>query len=315
MAEAGGPEAGSGAAARQPALGGSVARALISTLTATTLALALLACGSDGSQGAGNGRPVVTATTGILADIAARVAGPGADVRQLIPDGAGPHDFQLSARERAAAEDSVLLVANGEGLEAGIPIEEMEVERFELTEHAGDLLSGDPHVWMDPIRVAAALPALAAALAEADPAHAACYRRRADIFAAELTALDAELAALLGTVPPARRKLVTSHDALGYFADRYGFEVVATAFPASGPEAEPGAASIEEVEEAVRAAGVPTVFAEADDDPEALEQIAERAGVAIEPGLLIESPGPAGSYAEMLRRDAALVAAGLSGVN
>ncbi|MGZ5356648.1 MAG: metal ABC transporter substrate-binding protein [Solirubrobacterales bacterium] len=288
--------------------------ALISTLTATALALGLLACSSDGSDGADEGRPAVTATTGILADIAARVAGPDTDVHQLIPDGAGPHDFQLSARERAAAEDSVLLIANGEGLEAGIPIEEMDVERFELTEHAGDLLSGDPHVWMDPARVAAALPALAAALAEADPAHAAGYRRRANLYAAELTALDAELAAALGAVPAADRKLVTSHDALGYFADRYGFEVVATAFPASGPEAEPGAASIEEVEEAVRAAGVPTVFAEAEDDPEALEQIAERAGVAIEPGLLVESPGPAGSYAEMLRRDAALVAAGLSGV-
>ena len=311
MAEAGGPEAGSGAAARRFAVGGGVTRAIISTLTAAALALALLACGSNGSDGPNDGRPAVTATTGILADITEHVAGPDAHVRQLIPDGAGPHDFQLSARERADAEDSVLLVANGEGLEAGIPIEDMDVERFELTEHAGDLLSGDPHVWMDPARVAAALPALAAALGEADPPHAAGYRRRANRYAAELTGLDAELAVVLGTVPAARRKLVTSHDALAYFADRYGFEVVATAFPASGPEAEPGAASIEEVEEAVRAAGVPTVFAEAEDDPEALELIAERAGVAIEPGLLVESPGPAGSYAEMLRRDAALVAAGL----
>lgn len=288
----------------------------LAALTLTVaVPLALAACGSDG--GSNGGPPTVTATTGILADITAQVAGPDTDVEQLIPEGSSPHDFQLSAKDRAAVEDSMLLVSNGEGLEAGIPIDEIDVERFELTDHVQDLLpleddgDADPHVWMDPARVAAALPALADALAEADPDHAAGYRRRAKDYAAELLALDAAMAAELGAVPPANRKLVTSHDALGYFADRYGFEVVATPFPASGAEAEASAGRIAEVEDAIRATGIPTVFAEAEDDPEVLELIAGETGVAIEPGLLVESPGPSGDYAGMLRSDAALIAAGL----
>ena len=255
----------------------------------------------------------MTASTGILADITERVAGEDAEVAQMVPDGASPHDFELSAQDRAEAEDSALLVYNGAGLEAGIPVEEIGARRFALSEHVGPLLpfgdgEGDPHVWMDPNRVAAALPALAEALAEADPAHAAGYRRRAEAFATELRALDREILKTTSAIPGADRELVTSHDALGYFADRYGFEVVATAFPASGPEAEASAESIREVEEEIERTGVPAVFAEESDDPEALEQIADRTGVAIVDGLLVESPGSAGTYVAMLQADATLIA-------
>jgi zinc/manganese transport system substrate-binding protein len=168
-------------------------------------------------------------------------------------------------------------------------------------------------VWMDPTRVAAALPALADALAEADPDHAAGYRQRAEEYAAELQALDAEIKRMLAPIPPPDRKLVTSHDALGYFADRYDLEVVATPFPASGPEAEPSARTITEVEDAIVDSGVSAVFAEETDDPEVLRQIADTTGVNIEEGLLVESPGDAGGYAEMLRRDADLIATALTG--
>jgi ABC-type Zn uptake system ZnuABC Zn-binding protein ZnuA len=312
-------------------------KALRLALPAALLALALAACGSDDDSG-GDGTKI-TATTGILADITTQVAGPDAEVDQLIPEGSSPHDFQLSAQDRAGVEDSALLVANGEGLEAGVPVDEIDVARFELAENVPGLLpfeepgeheeehegdtepsaeeehehgTVDPHVWMDPARVATALPALADALAEADPAHAEGYRSRAERYAEELTALDRELEGELAQIPPDRRELVTSHDALGYFADRYDFTVVATPFPASGAEAEASAGRIAEVEEAIRATDVPTVFAEAEDDPEVLELIAEETGVSVESGLLVESPGPAGGYVEMLREDAALIAAGLS---
>jgi len=292
----------------------------------------LAACGSD--SGSGDGIQLA-ASTGIAADITERVAGPDAEVVQLIPDGASPHDFELSAQDRAETQDSALLVYNGAGLEAGIPVEEIGEERFAIADHVGPLLpfgeagsheedpgadehtaeeeerGSDPHVWMDPTRIAAALPALADALAEADPAHAAGYRKRAGDFAAELERLDRQVRSDLSAIPAADRELVTSHDALGYFADRYDLEVIATAFPSSGPESEASAAGIAEVEEAVGRAGVPAVFAEESDDPKALEQIAERTGVEVVDGLLVESPGSAGSYVEMLRADAALIAAAL----
>ena len=164
---------------------------------------------------------------------------------------------------------------------------------------------------MDPTRVASALASLGAALGEADPERAAEYRDRARAYADELRGLDRELSATLDAVPAANRELVTSHDSLGYLADRYGFEVVATAFPSSGPEAEASAAQLQEVIEAVAEHSVPTLFAQEEDDPEALRLVADEAGVEIEVDLIIESPGSAGSYEEMLRRDAELIAAGL----
>jgi len=302
----------------------------IPALLALGLAVLAAACGSE-SEG-DSGEPRVTATTGIVADITEQVAGEDAEVEQLIPDGSSPHDFQLSAADRAGIEDSALVVYNGAGLEAGVPIEDFDVDRFALTEQAGRLLpaaeagaheeeageeehaeeGGDPHVWMDPSRTSRALPALAAALAEADPQHADGYRARAKEYAAELTALDGELERALAAIPAANRELVTSHDALGYLADRYGLEVIATPFPPSGAEAEASAARLRQVEDAIREAQVPAVFAEAEDDPEVLELVAGETGVEVVDDLLVESPADTGSYVEMLRHDAELIAAALS---
>lgn len=279
------------------------------------LSLALAACGSDDeSSGAG---PRVVATTGIVAELAERVAGPGIDVEQVIPEGSSPHDFQLSAEDRQTLAEADLVVASGAGLEAGIPLDETDAPRWELSGHAGELLlsgeGSDPHVWMDPSRFAGALPAFADALADVDPENAAGYRRNARVYAAELRELDAEIEETLAAIPADDRELVTSHDSLGYFADRYGFRVVATAFPATGPEAEASAARIDQVKQAIRDAGVRAVFAQAEDDPNALRVIARETGVEIEEGLIVESPGAAGGYEDMLRHDAELIAGGLSG--
>ncbi len=309
-------------------------------------ALVLGACGDDDDAG-GDG-PHVVATTGIVADLAEAVAGPGVDVEQVIPDASSPHDYQLSAQDRQVVEEADLLVVSGASLETGIPLDEVDAPQWVLADHVGELLpfeeagshepasdehasdeaggeeehaaeaehengTVDPHVWMDATRVAAALPSLADALSEADPTDASGYDERAQAYAKQLDKLDAELERTLASVPASDRELVTSHDSLGYFADRYGFEVVATAFPASGPEAEASAGLIGEVEDAVREHDVPAVFAQREVDPETLRLIAEVTGVEIEEGLIIESPGAAGSYEEMLRLDADLVAAALGG--
>jgi zinc/manganese transport system substrate-binding protein len=292
-----------------------------SVIAAAAIALALVvgaaACGGDGD---GEDGTQVVATTGILADIAGTVAGADAEVVQVIPDGADPHSFSLSAEDRLTLEEADLVVANGSGLEAGIPLEDAGAPTWTLTDHAGELLpfeegseSEDPHVWMDPTRAAEALPSLADALAEADPGHASGYRGRAEAYARSLRSLDASLERTLAEVPPDNRELVTSHDALAYFAQRYGFDVIATAFPASGAEGEASAATLGEVENAVRESGVPAIFAQEGDDPEVLNLVASETGVELNYGLLVESPGPAGSYEEMLRRDADLIAKSLSG--
>lgn len=295
------------------------------------VALFLLASALSGCGEAGGNHRTIAVTTGIWADLVRQVAGPDASVDQVIPDGASPHEFQLSARDRARIENDLLLVYNGADLEAGIPISDIQVPKFAMAEHVGPLqrfrsagslehpsaeagAAGgyDPHVWMDPTRVVTALPALAETLAKADPVHAAGYRARARAYAAKLRRLDAEMRRTLAAVPPQNRKLVTSHDALGYFADHFGFQVIATPFPASGPDAEATAQTVNEVEEAIRRAHVPTVFAQETDNPEVLEGIASRTGVRIEEHLPVEAPGDAAGYIGMLRRDAEMIAAGLS---
>lgn len=375
----------------------------VAALAPLAVAIALAACGgSDDSGGGSSDGPTVAATTGVVADLAQDVAGDDAEVVQVIPDNASPHDFQLSARDRQELEDATLMVASGAGLEAGLPLDDLDVPSWELTDHAGELRglaaedehgeahedehagddkhadketadedhgdeeaadedsadeddggetggdadhadeddehagedddegaedhAGDeegdahehegdldPHVWMDPSRVAHAAPSLAGALAEADPENAEAYRARADELADRLRSLDRELAETLDTIPKRNRKLLTSHDALGYLADRYGLELLPTPFPTSGPEASPSAQGIREVEDAIGDSGVPAVFAQQTDDPEVLEQIADRTGVEVVTGLLVEAPGPAGSYLEMLREDADLIASGLGG--
>lgn len=292
---------------------------------------ALAGCGgASETEGAG---PVIVATTGVMADFASQIAGPRAEIRQLIPDGSSPHDFQLSGQDRLALEEADLVIANGAGLEAGVPLDDVDAPLWFLSDHAGDLrafdeagvnaehedeenaaegdYAVDPHLWMDPTRVVAALPSLSDALARTDPSAAAGYRERGRRFARRLQRLDSELGALLSSVSPTDRELITSHDSLGYFADRYGFEVIATAFPATGPEAEASASLIRDVQRAVRENEVAAVFAQQEDEPEALELIAEETGAEIEDGLIVESPDAAGSYVEMLRLDARLIAQGL----
>lgn len=295
------------------------------------VALSLLTGALSGCGEAGGNHHTIAVTTGIWADVVRQVAGPDAEVDQVIPDGTSPHEFQLSAKDRARIENDLLLVYNGANLEAGIPISDIKVPKFAMADHVGPLqrfqsagslehpsaeagAAGgyDPHVWMDPTRVAKALPALVETLAKADPEHAAGYRTRARAYATQLRRLDAEIRRTLAAVPPRNRKLVTSHDALGYFADHFGFQVIATPFPASGPDAEATAQTVNDVEEAIRQAHVPTVFAQETDNPEVLEGIASRTGVRIEEHLPVEAPGDAGGYIGMLRRDAEMIGAGLS---
>ncbi len=290
----------------------------------TPLFLVLLGAvlGSGCGEGGSGGGTTVVATTGVLADVVRNVAGPEVEVVQLIPDGANAHGFQASARDRQALDDATLLVANGAGLEQGLPLDGIEAPRWVLAEQAGPPLGfgeggegttggEDPHVWMDPSRVASALSSLAAALAEADPEHARRYRARARRYAGRLERLDREITEQLSTIPVSHRALITSHDALAYFAERYELEVIATPFPASGPAAEPSAARLAEVQRAIEERAVPAVFAQATDDAETLAALARASGAEIVDDLLVASPGLAGGYEEMLRRDALLIASAL----
>ena len=158
--------------------------------------------------------------------------------------------------------------------------------------------SEDPHVWMDPHRVAEALPVLAQALtadAGLDPAAVeACLNS----YRAELEAVDAEIAAKVAQLPAESRKLVTNHDAFGYYAARYGFEVIGTVIPSLSSMAEANPAGLEELAEIIEHEGIKAIFAETQHSNDDIEALAAHVGDVDVVTLYTGSLGPPGSGAE-----------------
>lgn len=285
-------------------------------LRPVALAIALLgmlfvaACGGEGSADEGGGLKVA-ATTAIAADIVRQVGGESVEVVELVPDGSSPHSYAPSAREQAELAESDLLVLFSPNLEQALPLDSAS-RSFAIAERSGEA-SGDPHVWLDPTLIADALPALADELADLDPANSAGYRRRAEAYAEQLGRLDAELARIVDRIPAADRKLVTSHDSIGHFADRYGFEFVGAPFGLA-PEAEASAGALADLIDEIEAEGVPAVFAQRGDNPEVLRGVGEEAGVEVVDDLLLEGFGEGvSSYVEMMRATTTRIAEALGG--
>jgi zinc/manganese transport system substrate-binding protein len=290
-------------------------RRTVATFAALTLALAACASSDDTPD-----RLTVVATTTILGDVARNVVGEEAAVEVLLPIGADPHDFQLSSQQVAAVVAADLVVVNGLGLEEGLAdalaaAVEDGARVFQVADHLDPLpFSGDhdhddedetheepldPHVWLDPVRMAEAAGLIAEELVRIDPTGA--WTSRADDYAAELRDVDGRIATLVDAIPPADRTLVTNHDALGYFADRYGFVVVDTVIPGGATLAEPSSEDLAALVQTIRTEGVRAIFAEATETRALAEAIAREAGggVAVVE-LFTGSLGGPGSGAETL---------------
>jgi ABC-type Zn uptake system ZnuABC Zn-binding protein ZnuA len=306
---------------------------------------------ADGAP-TGAGAPRVVATTSILGDIVANVAGGSLDVEVLMPREADPHTFEASARQAALLRDADLVVSNGLGLEEGLSdllaaaeddgVEVLAVgERLDPMrvgaddggghEHESEGAHGDedapddgdgthddedahddgdgthddedahdggldPHVWMDPVRMMTAVDLIADALDEAGvegvAGSAADYR-------AEIGELSDSIVDRIATVPPDERVLVTNHDTLGYYADRFGLEVVATVVPGATTSGETSASGFAELIALIEDRDVAAVFASTAEDTRLAETISDRVGreVAVV-ALFAGSLGPDGSGAE-----------------
>lgn len=314
-------------------------------LTAGTLLLT--GCGSgDASTGTGDGagKPTVVAGFYPLEWAASRVAGDRADVSSLTPPGAEAHDLELAPQDVAAVADADLLVylkgfqpaldeaAESEAGDSAWDAAQaadlsLTAEAHEDEEHAGedgqaeDEHAGeeehagedivDPHFWLDPVRLAGVGDALAERLAEVDPDSAATYEENAAALRSDLEDLHAEMEA--GLADCAVDTLVTSHDAFGYLASRYGFEVIGIS--GLSPSQEPEPAQLAEIAELVRERGVTTVYTETLVDPAVAETVAAEAGVqtaVLDPleGLTDESAGE--DYLEVMRANLATLQEGQS---
>ena len=190
-----------------------------------------------------------------------------------------------------------------------------EEEHQEEEHEHGEL---DPHVWHDPRNMVAEVAVIRDALSAADPANAPTYAANADVYLAVLGETQAFLVAEVEKLPADRRKLVTSHDALGYFAAAYGFEIVGTALGSLSTEtADPSGGELAELVEQIKAAGVPAIFVENIEGTDLMRQIAADAGVALAPPIytdaLGEPGGEAGTYVDLVRYNMTTIVAALGG--
>jgi ABC-type Zn uptake system ZnuABC Zn-binding protein ZnuA len=306
--------------------------ALSSSLLAACCFLA--ACGDDDRAGApGPDRLRVAATTTQAADLARSVGGERVEVVGLLTPNADPHAYEPRPRDIRALADAQLIVRSGGELdewlaeaiessgadapvvslidsvktikggahhhdEAGHAGDEGHHEEDEHAEeggHADEQEETDPHWWQDPRNGALAATALGAALAKADPQRAADYRAGATDYVQRLRALDTAIAECWQKVPQAQHKLVTTHDALGYYARRYGLEVIGTVIPSLSTAGQASAGETAELVELIEHEKVRAIFAESSVNTKVERAIARETGAKIGRPLWADSLGPPSS--------------------
>lgn len=304
-------------------------------LAAGTLALGLTACSSSPTV---TGPVDVVATTTVLGDVTEQIVTcGGGDVTVLMPIGTDPHEFTPSSEQVAQLVRANLVVANGLGLEEGLAqaLESAEsdgarvltiADKVDPIEFGGhddhaegdghDHGSQDPHFWMDMNRMADAAQIIGDELAETtgDAAYAECGTQVAD----DIRAAETEVRTLLEGVPADRRILVTDHDALGYLADAYGYEVVGTVIPGGSTLGQPSSADLADLVATMRAEGVTTIFSGVGNPAAVADAVAAELGDDVQVVSLYEgSVGEPGSGAEtyigMMKANASAIASALQG--
>ena len=175
----------------------------------------------------------------------------------------------------------------------------------------------DPHFWMSPLPVKAAVHTIEERLSELDASSASMFHERADAYMDQLDELDTWIAAQVATIPAHDRLLVTTHDALRYYADRYGFTVVGTVLPGGGTHASLSPVELTELAEQIQELGINVVFSEAQLSDALTVTLAQEAGATVVNGLVPGSLGrlnsPSGSYIGMMRHNTEVIVNGLTG--
>lgn len=252
------------------------------------VALLLSSCGSTSSS-AGESESVV-ASFYPLAEAASEVGGDLVSVQNLTPPGVEPHDLELAPDDIEAIATADVIVYLGGGFQPAVEDALAEAEHAVTVDalnavaanaapasEAGEGLTVDPHVWLDPARYEEIVRAVADALAKADPANEATYAANAEAYIARIAALDEEFRAGLSDCE--RTTIVTSHEAFGYLADAYGLTQVGIL--GLSPEAEPDPRRLAELRDLVEREGVTTIFAEELVSPKVAETLANEAGVRV----------------------------------
>jgi ABC-type Zn uptake system ZnuABC Zn-binding protein ZnuA len=266
----------------------------------------------------------VVATTTILGDVARQIGGESISLSILLPEGGDPHTYQPTPQDLIKVANADLVLINGAGLESfldrllenagedkvvsvseGITLRQLE-EGHDEDEPDHEETGADPHVWFDPQNVKAWVDNIEQEMSARSPANAAAFAANAQAYQAELAALDAWIRDQVASIPPENRKLVTDHQNLGYFADRYGFEQVGAVIPSFSAAAEPSAEELAALEKAIQALGVPAIFIGTTVSPNLAQRVAADTGaqlVTLFTDALTGPAGEAGSYLDLMRYD------------
>jgi zinc/manganese transport system substrate-binding protein len=273
----------------------------------------------------------VVATFSILGDLTQRVGGERVQVHTLVGRDADAHVYQPTPADARTLAKARLVVVNGYGFEgwierlikssgyrgkvltasSGVKILKRPHLQGESPHHYdGDV---DPHAWQDLSNALTYVDNIAQALSEADPAGQAVYQANAAQYKQEISAVDGEIRQAFKTIPVERRRVVTSHDAFGYFSRAYGIGFIAPV--GINTDAEPSAGDVSRIIKQIRREQIPAVFLESISDPRLLERIRQESGARIGGTLYSDSlstvDGPAPTYLEMMRHNAKTLAAAL----
>ena len=287
--------------------------------------LALLAV----AGGPAEARPLkAVASFTVLADMVRVVGGDKVEVRTLVGPNGDPHTFEPAPDDARALKDADIVFVNGLGLEGwmdrlivasgykGTPVvASMGVAPLQMEDDGKIVI--DPHAWNSAANGMIYVAVIAKALAAADPGDRATFEKNAERYEVELSVRDAETKAAVAAIPEARRKILTTHDALGYFAKAYSIEILAPL--GISTEQEPSAATVAALITQIKKDGIKTYFLENSNDPRLIAQIARATGAQPGGELYVESlsksDGPAATYLDMFKRNAGLIVKAMSGRN
>jgi zinc/manganese transport system substrate-binding protein len=267
--------------------------------TLAALIIGSSACGSDASNSGSSARPRIVVTYSVLGAVVKDVVGNAGDVVVLMPNGANPHEWSASAKDVETMLKADLVIDNGLGLEGNLqdPLKEAKaqgVRVFTVADHITvrkvkegqgvdasdpDQAPGadDPHLWMDPLTMKQWIGPLVSALKEVK-IDATANGAKVE---ADLDALNASVESIVGRIPAERRQLVTGHESMGYFAERYKFKLIGAIIPSITSQGEASAGELADLTAKIRSAGVPAIFAEIGTPAATVQAIAGDTGTKV----------------------------------
>jgi zinc/manganese transport system substrate-binding protein len=297
---------------------------------AGALGAVLLVAGCGGSSSDSNEVSVVATTTQV-GDFVRQVGGDRVDVTQILAPNSDPHDYEPRPDDVTNTAEAEIVFTNGDDLDpwmeqvvsdsgsdakivnlgAGVPV---KLPGESSGEEASQY---DPHWWHDPRNSEEAVREIAAQLSAVDPDDKATFEANAAAYDANLKMLDAGIQRCMDSVQAADRKLVTDHDAFGYFAERYGIQVVGAVIPSQTTQAQPNAKDVTDLADLIRKEGVKAIFPESSLSPELAETIASQTGAQVGQELYGDTLGPEGSsgdtYLKMEAANANAMVEGFTG--